>query len=179
MRLFHFSDDNGIRHFEPRPVRIPAPRRPGQEWLNGPLVWAIAEEHQRLYLFPRDCPRIVIWPHEGSSRDDRGRWLGTLQAGMQAVAYVERAWAERVAAAHVYRYELPAGAFESLDDAGMFVSRRAVRPIGLERIDDLPQALHAGLTELRVVDSLLPLRGVWDSSLHASGIRLRNAVGWA
>jgi hypothetical protein len=32
--------------------------------------------------------------------------------------------------------------------------------------------------ELRVMESLLPLRGVWDSSLHASGIRLRNARGW-
>jgi hypothetical protein len=28
------------------------------------------------------------------------------------------------------------------------------------------------------MDSLAPLRGVWGASLHASGIRLRNAAGW-
>lgn len=60
MRLFHFSEEPDIGHFEPRPVRTPAARRAGQEWLNGPLVWAIDEDHQRLYLFPRECPRIVL-----------------------------------------------------------------------------------------------------------------------
>lgn len=29
-----------------------------------------------------------------------------------------------------------------------------------------------------MMDSLIPLKGVWDISLHASGIRLRNAAGW-
>ena len=42
----------------------------------------------------------------------------------------------------------------------------------------LPTALAECDVELRAVDSLVPLRGVWSSSLHASGIRLRNAVGW-
>ncbi len=32
--------------------------------------------------------------------------------------------------------------------------------------------------ELRVMESLTPLRGVWETSLHASGIRLRHAQGW-
>ena len=61
----------------------------------------------------------------------------------------------------------------------MFVSRRVVHPMGCERIANLPQALKDSHTELRVVDSLLPLRDVWNSTLHASGIRLRNASGWA
>jgi hypothetical protein len=39
MRLFHFSDDPSINLFTPRPVRVPSSRRPGMEWLNGPLVW--------------------------------------------------------------------------------------------------------------------------------------------
>ncbi len=178
MRLFHFSEDAGIQRFEPRPVRQPAPRRPGQEWLNGPLVWAISEDHQRLYLFPRDCPRIVIWSGNDSSAADRDTWLCGLEPGMQAVAYVERAWAERIATAHIHRYELPVESFESIEDAGMHVSRCTVQPFDLHRVPDLPQALHGAQTELRVVDSLLPLRGVWESSLHASGIRLRNAIGW-
>ncbi|MFT4269220.1 MAG: hypothetical protein QM586_18710 [Xenophilus sp.] len=95
------------------------------------------------------------------------------------MAYVERAWADRLHAGRIYRYELPAGTFESIEDAGMFVSRLGVQPISREAMSDLPQALHASRTELRIVDSLLPLRGVWDSSLHASGIRLRNAAGWS
>ncbi len=86
MRLFHFSEDGDIRQFQPRPVLKAAPRRQGQEWLNGPLVWAIAQTHQRLYLFPRECPRIVIWPHEHSTSEDRAQWLNDLPAAAQAVA---------------------------------------------------------------------------------------------
>ena len=54
MRLFHYSEDPSIVVFEPRPVRVPAARRAGFEWLNGPLVWAIDEPHSILYLFPRE-----------------------------------------------------------------------------------------------------------------------------
>lgn len=179
LRLFHFSEDPGIRLFEPRPVRMPSARRPGQEWLNGPLVWAIAEDHQRLYLFPRECPRIVVWPRQASSPADKDQWLGSMQPGAQAVAFIETAWADRVGAGHTYRYELPPGPFESLEDAGMFVSREAVRPVAQELVADLPGALRTNHTELRAVGSLLPLRAVWQSTLHASGIRLRNATGWA
>lgn len=78
---------------------------------------------------------------------------------------------------HIHRYELPAGSFESLADAGMFVSREAVRPVVEERVVDLPGALRASQTELRTLDSLAPLRTAWESTLYASGIRLRNAAG--
>ncbi|WP_313235771.1 DUF6886 family protein [Delftia acidovorans] len=179
MQLFHFSEDGDIRQFQPRPVLKAAPRRQGQEWLNGPLVWAIAQTHQRLYLFPRECPRIVIWPHEHSTSEDKAQWLNALPDGALAVAYVETAWAARLQAARIHRYELPADTFESLEDAGMYVSRQAVQPLRRDLLVDLPQALAECGTELRIVDSLQPLRGVWDSSLHASGIRLRNAASWA
>lgn len=179
MQLFHFSEDGDIRQFQPRPVLKAAPRRPGQEWLNGPLVWAIDPSHQRLYLFPRECPRIVIWPHEHSTSEDRSQWLNALPDGALAVAYVETAWAARLQAARIHRYELPADTFESIDDAGMYVSRQTVQPLRRDLLVDLPRALVECGTELRIVDSLQPLRSVWDSSLHASGIRLRNAASWA
>lgn len=179
LRLFHFSEDPCIRLFEPRPVRTPSARRPGQEWLNGPLVWAIAQDHQRLYLFPRECPRIVVWPCQASSPADRDQWLGSMQPGTRAVAFIETAWAERVGTGHTYRYELPTGSFESLEDVGMFVSRQAVHPVARDMVVDLPGALCDSQTELRAVDSLAPLKTVWQSTLHASGIRLRNAAGWA
>lgn len=178
MRLFHFSEDGDIRQFHPRPVRKPALRRAGQEWLNGPLVWAIGQDHQRLYLFPRECPRIVIWAHDGSTDEDREVWLAAMPPPMQAVAYVETAWAARLQSAGIHRYEMPQQSFESIDDAGMFVSHQAVRPLRRDTLSDLPRALAECGTQLRIVDSLQPLRGVWDSSLHASGIRLRNAIGW-
>jgi hypothetical protein len=54
MRLFHFSDDPEIVRFVPRPIRTLVERPAGLKWLNGPLVWAIDEPHEPMYLFPRD-----------------------------------------------------------------------------------------------------------------------------
>lgn len=176
IRLFHFSDDPEIARFIPRPVQVASERGPGLDWLNGPLVWAIDDEHQPMYLFPRDCPRILIWPTPGTTQADRDRWFPS--GGGRMIAFVETAWRERLLAARIYRYELPSDVFESLKDAGMWISRDPVAPIGFETITDLPAALAAQGAELRVVDSLVPLRALSTTSLHFSGIRLRNAQGW-
>ncbi|MGE0625324.1 MAG: DUF6886 family protein [Pseudomonadales bacterium] len=175
-RLFHFSDDDGIERFEPRPVRTPSPRPPGRDWLNGPLVWAIDEWHQPLYLFPRECPRILIWRRPSSEAADVARYFAGSTARM--VAWVEEGWRNRLESAHLQRYELPDDTFESLDDAGMWVSRAAVLPRACERIDRLPDALARADVELRLLPSLKPLNRLWETSLHASGIRLRNARDW-
>jgi hypothetical protein len=177
VRLFHFSDDPAIARFVPRPVTTPSPRASGFEWLNGPLVWAIDDRHSPLYLFPRDCPRILVWPVEGTTSRDRDRWFGATAARM--IAYVERAWWERVRTASIHRYELPTATFDDLGDAGMHVSRDAVEPLAVERLTDLPAALSEAGTELRVAERLTPLRDAWTSTVHVSGIRLRNAAGWA
>lgn len=176
MRLFHFSDDPAIGSFEPRAVRVPAARPAGQEWLNGPLVWAIDEAHEHLYLFPRECPRILIWSTPTTSPADRDAWFGGRP--QKAIAFVERAWLDRLEAALVYRYEMPATAFQDVGDVGMWVSSQAVTPSGVEPLSSLPGELEARNVELRVVDSLVPLKGLWRTSLHASGIRLRNAQEW-
>lgn len=177
MRLFHFSDRPGIAHFVPRPVTVPSCRGEGRDWLNGPLVWAVDEWHSPLYLFPRDCPRILLWTLAGSTADDRTRWLG--DSGARMVAHVERDWWDRLRTASIHRYELPIATFESLDDVGMHVSRTEVAPLGVDTFSDLPGALSAAGVEVRVLDDLTPLRGAWSTSLHASGLRLRNAKGWA
>jgi Family of unknown function (DUF6886) len=176
MELFHFSDDPRIEVFEPRPVRIPASRSPEREWLNGPLVWAIDRPHSILYLFPRDCPRIVIWPTERTTDEDRSKWIGSSSAG--AVAFIEAGWLDRVRAGEIYRYEMPADTFENTQDAGMWVSRMAVRPNRMETLAALDRCLSAEGVELRSLDRLTALKPVWDSTLHASGIRLRNAMNW-
>lgn len=146
------------------------------EWLNGPLVWAIDECHQPLYLFPRDCPRILIWRVDGSTPEDWIAWCGGSAARM--VAFVEGEWAEAIGHGSIYRYSLPSTEFRPLDDAGMWVSQRAVDPLSVDRIGDLPAALTAQDVDLRVIDSLAVLAGAWSSTLHASGIRLRNATTW-
>lgn len=176
MRLFHFSEDPRIARFEPRPVAIPSTRSPGREWLNGALVWAIDEAHQGMYLFPRDCPRILAWPTERTSAHDRHLLFDGSAA--RRVAFIEARWSETLRGAELFRYELPSAAFESLEDAGMWVSKAAVSPNGVDRIDNLPSALHAADVELREVESLASLKTLWRTSLHVSGIRLRNAESW-
>ena len=146
------------------------------DWLNGPLVWAIDDWHQPLYLFPRDCPRILIWPGPRTTPPDRARWWGARTARM--VAHVETAWRDRLNSERLYRYELPSRAFEPLNEAGMFVSRASVEPLAVEALANLPASLDACGVELEIMPSLRPLRDVWKSSMMASGIRLRNARDW-
>jgi hypothetical protein len=176
MQLFHFSDRGDIARFDPRPVAVPAARKPGQEWLNGPLVWAIDDWHQPMYLFPRDCPRVILWPTAATTEQDRTAWLG--DGGPRMVAYLERPWLERFRSARLIRYRLPPESFESLADAGMWVSRSGVIPLETVAIEDLPAALTEQDAELRIVDSFAAVRAALSSSLHVSGIRLRNSRTW-
>ncbi|MDM0028425.1 DUF6886 family protein [Variovorax saccharolyticus] len=178
MHLLHFSENASILRFEPRPVRTPAKRPVGKEWLNGPLVWAIDEDHQHLCLFPRECPRVVMWATDDTTEEDRKAWLEPMPAGMRALAFIERCWLERLARATVFRYELPRDSFIDIEDVGMHVSRSVVVPSGSTGLTDLRSALGACRVHLQVLDSLLPLKTAWASSLHVSGIRLRNAIGW-
>jgi len=175
MPLFHFSEEAGIAGFEPRPVRIPSARGKGRERLNGPLVWAIDEVHQPLYLFPRDCPRILIWATATTTPTDRARWLG--EAPM--VAFIEHSWAGPLERAAIWRYRLPEATFEDLADAGMWVSRTAVEPMDAEYLTDLPRELGKSGVRVTPLPTLAPLRQLWDASLHVSGVRLRNARSWA
>lgn len=176
MRLFHFSEDPSIEVFVPRPVLTPSVRPEGREWLNGPLVWAIQDDWQPMYLFPRDCPRILLRRKPTTTRADIDAWWGDRESLM--IAHIEWAWFERFRNATLYRYEMPPETFEDLDDAGMWISRTAVRPSDVVAIEDLPAAMREAGVELRLMPSLTPLRNVWDTSLHASGMRLRNAEGW-
>ncbi|WP_064682763.1 DUF6886 family protein [Rhizobium bangladeshense] len=155
MRLFHFSDDPDIAVFEPRPVLIPSVRLVGREWLNAPRVWAIDGDHDFMYLFPRDCPRILMWGTPDTPGAERRRWLGD----WRAVAFVERHWLERL-------------------EAGMWVSSRRVVPVKRTAMSQLDQEFAPRKVDLRVVDNLRPLRDLWNTGLHVSGVRLRNARDW-
>ena len=73
---------------------------------------------------------------------------------------------------------MPPDAFEDLGDAGMWVSRQPVTPLNARTLNDLPRELRDQGVELRLVERLTPLRDLWSSTLHASGVRLRDAQGW-
>jgi hypothetical protein len=168
--LYHFSEEPGIEVFEPRGVA----HRPDVE----PVVWAVDAEHQHAYLFPRDCPRALLWPVDATIEADRERWFGRTEANV--IAYVEYGWLDRIRATTLYRYELPRETFEPLDDdPWMWVSRATIIPHRVDPLDDLFEAMRAAGVELRAMERLTPLLGVWEeTTLHWSGIRLRNARDW-
>ncbi|MEX2238438.1 MAG: DUF6886 family protein [Dehalococcoidia bacterium] len=166
--LYHFSEEPRIGVFVPHRAFS---RREDEE----PLVWAIDEWHSFMYFFPRDCPRILVWPLASSSEDDRVRFMGETPA--RAVATIAAGWLERLGSTTVYRYELPAVSFEDLNDAGMHVSRGTIKPVDCEAIRDLPRALSDAGVELRSVESLWPLHdALLEATLHYSMIRMRNAA---
>lgn len=143
------------------------------EWLNGPLVWAIDAWHQPMYLFPRDCPRILIWPVETTSEADRDTFFSDTRARM--LAYIEPPWQQAMEVCQLFRYEMPAESFTSLNDAGMWVSRTTVMPFDRTEVADLPAALRHSGVELRIVPALSELVQVRQTTFHVSAIRLRNA----
>lgn len=177
MKVYHFSEDPGIAEFDPRPVLVPSQRPPGMDWMNGPLVWVVDELRQGAYLFPRDCPRILVWPTAQTTPEDRQRWFGGQSVSM--IAHVEWEWLDRIRESTLYRYEFDAARFEPLPgDAWMAVSRVSQRPTAITEINDLLGARREAGVELRVMQSLEPLRHAWDSTMHVSGIRLRNSNSW-
>lgn len=173
--LFHFSDDPAITAFAPR--KVEGSRPPAREWLNAPLVWAIDEWHSPAYLFPRDCPRILTWPLPTTTPADLDRHWGD-RPHTRMIASIEWAWFERLRTTTLYRYTLPPDTFHDIHDHGVHVSRDPVVALEVAPLPDLLAELASASVELRVLPSLLPMRNAWDTTLHTSGIRLRNARGW-
>lgn len=169
--LFHYSEDPRITRFEPRPSRKIKGRPAGER-----LVWAIDGHHSPAYYFPRECPRIVLWPVVGSTQEDIERWME--RSGARMVAHIELAWAQRFEKCELFRYSFEPEGFEPLNDHGVHVSRSTMTPMEVTPVGDLASALNAANVELRVVESLQPLADASSSTLHYSGIRLRNANGW-
>ena len=168
--LYHFSEDPGIRRFEPH--RAPT------SIVDEELVWAIDAWHAPMYFFPRDCPRACFWLGASTSDADRERWFGGVGAAI--VIAVESRWLERIRGTALYRYTMPREPFVLNDaTAGHYVSRQAVTPLAVEPVGDLLGALISAGVELRVTPSLATLwRGVIASTLEYSGTRLRNAHDW-
>lgn len=120
---------------------------------------------------------MLLWPLPTSDRDEIERWFGRSSA--RVIAHVEYGWLDRIRACDLYRYRMPAEAFEDLGDAGMWVSRDPVAPLEVTRVGDLFEALQGAGVELRIMDRLTPLQSLWEeTTLHWSAIRMANAVDW-
>ena len=168
--LFHVSEQPGIVLFEPR---LPRPDNP--QGINYPLVFAIEERLLHNYLLPRDCPRVTFYARPDSDPADVARLLGVTDS--RHVVAIESGWLDRVRQTTLWLYEFPAATFEVIDaGAGYWVSRVAVEPLAVTRIDDVLGELARRDVELRLTPSLWPLRdAVLASTLQFSFIRMRNA----
>lgn len=174
--LYHFSEDPTIERFEPRSVKTSVIRPEGFEWLNGPLVWAIDEQNSPLYLFPRECPRILIGKHPTSTEEDISKyWKDTSKP---LIAFIEEGWVNRLKNTRLFRYRFENNGFIDLEDSGMHVKNSTVIPEEMVEIGDLFSALKRVNVEVQILPDLTSLQNAWDSSLNVSGIRLRNALNW-
>jgi hypothetical protein len=170
VRLFHFSEDPNIATFIPR---VPD-HRPDIE----PYVWVVDAERAWTYYFPRDCPRILLWPTDTTTPEDLGHWFGGNPRAR--IACIEHGWLERMRTTRVYRYEFAPENFIPLEgDGWMLVSRETETPIAMETLaEDLVEALRGDGVEVRIMPNLVPLWNAWEHSFHFSGIRLRYAQDW-
>jgi hypothetical protein len=162
-RLFHVSEEAGIARFEPRPNYRVA----------GEMVWAVDEAHLVNFLAPRGCPRITYGRGPQTTAADVEKFLGEAR---RVVAF-EAAWLERVRSATLHVYEVPAAAFETeLPEAGYWISREPVAPVGCETVTDCLSALAAAGAEVRILQDFWPLcHAVAASSLEFSIIRKEQA----
>ena len=164
--LFHFSENLAIARFVPHVPRT----NPS----HAPAVWAIDDAHAPLYWFPRECPRITAWPRNA---DEASAFRAAFGTNARRVHVVERDWLDRMRAAVVYRYELDAADFAPWNDAsGQWICDHEVEPRAVAPIGDLLELHRNAGIELRIVDSLWPLRdlahrGPWDFST----VRMANA----
>jgi hypothetical protein len=165
--LFHFSEDPHISLFAPQP--------PAADPASDPLVWAIDHKHGINYYLPRDCPRITFCIGESTSVEDAEMFFRHSSAWR--IVAIESGWLDRLRATQLYRYYLPPDGFELKDAAaGYYVSTETVKPLRVEKMNDLLTELIAADVELRVMPSLWKLYdAVAASTLEFSIIRMRNA----
>jgi hypothetical protein len=164
--LYHFSEEPGIKTFHPRsPQGSPD---------TLPYVWAIDEEHQVNYYFPRNCPRIIYRMSAGITEPDKESFFsGT---GCSTIITIEEKWLDRLNTAEIYRYSFFDTGFKVIDKtAGYYISNNEVEPIIIERFGNLPERIRKKNAELRLTDNLRALeKQILNSSIkHFSMIRLR------
>jgi hypothetical protein len=164
--LYHFSEDPNIERFVPHVPRTNPTQSPG--------VWAIDSEHAPLYWFPRDCPRVAVFPlHEG----DRPAFQERFTTSARRVHAIESGWLGRMCGAQIYRYEFDAAPFSPWEEAnGQWIASTEIVPASVTPMGDLLVAHVDAAIELRIVPSLWPLHElVLESGFDFSIVRMHNA----
>jgi len=166
--LYHFSEDDSIKIFVPKENQ----NRP-----NFPaVVWAIDEEHEFSYYFPRDCPRIVLRRDEMTTDQQMQLFFNNTTA--KIIVTVESDWYTRISKQTLFRYSFEDESFELFDKtAGYYISHQVVEPITVQIYGDLIERLIQKGIELRFTTNLYPLREViLTSDFKGFGIhRFNNA----
>ena len=164
--LYHFSEDPNIARFVPHVPRT-NPSHP-------PAVWAIDREHAPLYWFPRECPRIAVWP---LGVEDRPAFQARFTTSALRIHAIESEWLERMRAAQIYRYEFDAAAFSPWEEAnGQWIATTEIVPSSVTPTGDLLAAHIEAAIELRIVPTLWPLHDVvLASGSDFSMVRMHNA----
>lgn len=170
MRLFHVSEEAGIARFDPSPVPSP------DSGVTGDAVWAVDEAHLPNFFLPRDCPRVTYGVGKRTTHEDRARFFAHSTA--RRVEAVESRWAPAILACTLFSYEMPPASFEvALEEAGYYIARVTVVPIGVIEIRDPIGQMLRRAVELRFVPDLWPLAdAVVASTLEFSNIRMKNAA---
>ena len=164
--LFHFSEDPHIERFVPHVPRT----NPS----HAPAVWAIDRDHAPLYWFPRDCPRVTVWPRSPAGAAAFRARLTTTALRVHAI---ELASLDRMRDTVLHRYEFDPNGFVPWDQAdGQWISDSEVVPVSVTPVGDLLNAhVDAGI-ELRIVPSLWPLRDIaLEGEFDFSLVRMHNA----
>ena len=147
MRLFHVSEDAGIRRFEPR-----IPERKDLDKTTG-LVWAIDDARLPNFLTPRNCPRVAYYAGPDTSPDDAARFFSS--PAIRHALVIESRWFDAVKSGRLYLYEFCPDDFVLQDEtAGYYVAKTAQTPIARFELRDLFGELIRRNVEIRIVDNL-------------------------
>lgn len=168
MQLFHFSNEPNIEIFRPR-VKHNRQDMP-------PVVWAIDQEHEFTFYFPRDCPRIVVTRTDDMSEEDQAKFFGLSSANI--IITVETHWYKTINEATIYRYTFPGESFKLFDEtAGYYISEETIKPEEMKPLNNLIERLIDLNVEVRFTPSLHPLReAILQSTIQDFGIhRFGNA----
>jgi hypothetical protein len=162
MQLFHFSSESNIEIFRPR-VKHNRQDMP-------PVVWAIDQEHEFTFYFPRNCPRIVVTRTDDMSVEDQAKFFGLSSSNI--IITVETHWYNVINEATIYRYTLPGESFKLFDEtAGYYISEESIMPVEMKPLDNLIERLIDLNIEVRFTPSLHPLReAILQSTIQDFGI---------
>ncbi len=163
--LHHFSEDGSISRFVPHVPKT----NPG----HTPAVWAIDSTHAPLYWFPRNCPRVAVWPGDEAEQERFGVVLGSTSSRVHAIEF---SWLERMTSVDLFQYDFAIEGFEPWPEAsGQWVAEHDVEPVSVTSVGDLFKLHKDAGIELRLVSDLGGFADlVKKSSWEFSVVRLAN-----